>query len=243
MNYYIDTEFIEGTQNKTFLGFTYIKTKPTIDLISIGIVAEDGREYYAISKDFNLKEAWNRFDVKPDIENGGTKKVYWIRENVLKPIWVEKCKEGFSFKNSPMTPHGIGTLFTYKNFKKLLNIYGKSNSQIAKEIKEFVYDKENVLYNQKNGGLDSVGDVKSKIEFYGYYSAYDWVVFCQLFGIMMNIPNGFPFYCRDLKQIADNIWETTGKETRFKSPKGEHNALVDARWNKDFHSFLTDLCK
>jgi len=58
MKYFIDTEFLEGTQDKTFLGFKYSKTKPTIDLISIGIVAEDGREYYAISKDFNLKEAW-----------------------------------------------------------------------------------------------------------------------------------------------------------------------------------------
>ena len=60
MKYFLDTEFIEGTQ-KSWFG---INTKPTIDLISIGIVAEDGREYYAISKDFNLKEAWNRYDEK-----------------------------------------------------------------------------------------------------------------------------------------------------------------------------------
>jgi hypothetical protein len=64
MKYYIDTEFLEGTQSKKLLGITYGQTKPTIDLISIGIVAEDGREYYAISKDFNLKEAWNRFEIK-----------------------------------------------------------------------------------------------------------------------------------------------------------------------------------
>ena len=61
MNYFLDTEFLEGTQ-KTLFG----KSKPTIDLISIGIVAEDGREYYAISKDFNLKEAWNRYDIKKE---------------------------------------------------------------------------------------------------------------------------------------------------------------------------------
>ena len=57
--YFIDLEFLEGTQKKLFG-----ETKPTIDLISIGIVCEDGREYYAISKDFNLKEAWNRYDLK-----------------------------------------------------------------------------------------------------------------------------------------------------------------------------------
>ena len=38
MKYFYDTEFLEGTQKKRFgLG----TTKPTIDLISIGIVSED----------------------------------------------------------------------------------------------------------------------------------------------------------------------------------------------------------
>ena len=78
MKYFLDKEFIEGTQKSIF------NTKPTIDLISIGIVAEDGREYYSISKDFNLKEAWNRYDCNINII---TKKeglrTYWIRDNVL----------------------------------------------------------------------------------------------------------------------------------------------------------------
>lgn len=92
MNYYYDCEFIEGTQMKRFMGMNIGKTKPTIDLISIGIVADDEREYYAISKDFNLKEAWNRYDLKlktcpiTGVNLNEYKKVYWIRENVLKPI-------------------------------------------------------------------------------------------------------------------------------------------------------------
>ena len=40
-----------------------VKPNSTIQPISVGIVAEDGREYYAISKEFNLKEAWNRYDL------------------------------------------------------------------------------------------------------------------------------------------------------------------------------------
>ncbi len=59
MKYFYDCEFLEGTQ-KTWTGVSL----PTIDLISIGIVSEDDRKYYAISKDFNLKEAWNRYDLK-----------------------------------------------------------------------------------------------------------------------------------------------------------------------------------
>jgi inhibitor of KinA sporulation pathway (predicted exonuclease) len=43
MIYFYDTEFIEDGK--------------TIDLISIGIVAEDGREYYAISREFDPSRA------------------------------------------------------------------------------------------------------------------------------------------------------------------------------------------
>lgn len=158
MKYFIDTEFIEGSQTKRLLSIPIGKTKPTIDLISIGIKCEDGREYYAISKDFNLKEAWNRFDIKHMSPLGGIgysnndMKIYWIRDNVLKSIWEEKCKEGFSFKNSPMTPYGIESLFTYSNFKRLINKYGKSNKQIAKEIYNFCsndYHKGNGLTFQQ----------------------------------------------------------------------------------------------
>ena len=251
--YFIDTEFLEGTQKKWFG-----ETKPTIDLISIGIVAEDGREYYAISKDFNLKEAWNRYDlVKDGFKDCGMtpnyKRVYWIRENVLKPIWIEKCKEGFSFKDSPMTPYGIETLFTYKNFKKLIQKYGKTNKQIAEEIKYFVANRP-IGLKKEQWILDY--DTKD-VKFYGYYSDYDWVVFCWLFGKMIDLPKGFPMYCIDLQQESDRIYNLE-KEKYIKNggrnfinkmsnhldyPKqtNEHNALADARWNYELYKFLNTL--
>lgn len=43
MKYFYDTEFIEDGH--------------TIDLISIGIVAEDGRMYYAVSTEFDASRA------------------------------------------------------------------------------------------------------------------------------------------------------------------------------------------
>ena len=263
MKYFIDTEFIEGSQTKRLLSIPIGKTKPTIDLISIGIVSEDGREYYAISKDFNLKEAWNRYDIKSMSGKGGIgenthDKIYWIRENVLKSIWIEKCKEGFSFKDSPMTPYGIETLFTYKNFKKFVSKYGKTNKQIAEEIVRFVgYKWSNKwLRNSKEGNY--ITEITSEfnkngINFYGYYSDYDWVVFCWLFGKMLDLPNGFPMYCIDLKQTLDE----KEKYLQFSSkhfailnikdlpnyPKqiNEHNALDDARWNKQLYEFLIKL--
>lgn len=47
-----------------------------------------------------------------------------------------------------------------------------------------------------------------KPEFYAYYGAYDWVVFCKIFGRMIDLPKKFPMYVRDLKQILDEKIET-----------------------------------
>src|SRR5690349_13344625 len=33
---------------------------------------------------------------------------------------------------------------------------------------------------------------REKPEFWGYYSDYDWVVFCQLFGRMIDLPKDYP---------------------------------------------------
>ena len=74
---------------------------------------------------------------------------------------------------------------------------------------------------------------QDKPEFWGYYADYDWVVFCWLFGTLMDLPEGWPLYCRDLKQLADDI----GKP-KFEKPKGEHNSLVDAIWIEKFYDYL-----
>lgn len=55
MRYFYDTEFIEDGR--------------TIELISIGMVAEDGREYYAVSTEFDPERAgsWVRANVLPKL--------------------------------------------------------------------------------------------------------------------------------------------------------------------------------
>ena len=223
MKYFLDTEFIEGTQEKRVLGFK-VKTKPTIDLISIGIKAEDGREYYAISKDFNLKEAWNRFEWKetnPALKYMGIfeQKDYWIRDNVLKPIFDEWNK--YSYHS-----------FTYRNMKYCINCIGKTNKQIAEEIKEFCLEVPRI---QKYGDP----------EFYAYYADYDWVAFCWLFGKMIDLPNRFPKYCIDLKQTLETKKEELKQTiTDFKTyPKqtNEHNALSDALFCRELYYFLNTL--
>jgi len=260
MKYYLDTEFLEGTQ-KTLFG----KTKPTIDLISIGIVCNDEREYYAISKDFNLKEAWNRHDLVVDkLFPIGPEynKSYWIRNNILKPIFYEMYGKDINF-------HNIDSYFTYRNFKRLLNKYGKSNKQIAAEIEYFTIGEYTDIDGEKIISPDRP-NIKGNPQFYAYYADYDWVVFCWLFGKMIDLPKGFPMYCIDLKQTLDekeyvinntdiyfsplkikdsesdnndNITKRYVLKSHVHYPKqiNEHNALADARWNKQLHKFLNKL--
>lgn len=73
-----------------------------------------------------------------------------------------------------------------------------------------------------------------KPEFWGYYADYDHVALCQIFGTMMDLPKGFPMYTRDIKQFCDDL----GNPKLPEQGKGEHNALADARWNKQAWEFL-----
>ena len=235
MKYYIDTEFMEGF-HKPLLG----KNRHFIDLISIGIVCEDGRKYYAVSKDFDLKAAWNEHDLKPDIDNGGMKKVYWLRDNVLVNLLNNKFYD--YYKN-------IDTLSGLNN---LIRHFGKSNKQIAEEIRNFV-----MMEKYDSGGQVILGkffpNELPNPEFYGYYADYDWVLFCSLFGRMIDLPTGFPMYCNDLKQTLDSTSKgidgftfeqslyAIKNDPNYPKQTNEHNALADARWNKQLHEFLIKL--
>lgn len=67
MKYYIDTEFIEDF-HKPLLG----KRRHFIDLISIAVVCEDGREYHAISREYRYKDASQ-----------------WVKDNVITPLYLQ----------------------------------------------------------------------------------------------------------------------------------------------------------
>lgn len=240
MKYFIDTEFIEGFHEPLFG-----KRRHFIDLISIGIVCEDGREYYAISNEFQRKDADK-----------------WVNENVIDKIEVELFQQQSTFAK---------TFFNF-NLRELLKQFGKSNKQIATEIMLFVWDD---AWSEWRDSSDEFFDRGKRfgwsnepIEFYGYYADYDWVLFCSLFGRMIDLPKDFPMYCNDLKQTLDkravraydidrsnnSIRHPDDQGIRYENISGypnhikempnypkqtnEHNALADAKWNKMLYEFL-----
>lgn len=231
MKYFIDTEFHEYKK----------KGIDTIELISIGIVNENGKEYYAVCNEFDVKSAWNN---------------EWLKENVLKPIFNELLE-----KDELILYHAENVYcWNRRRLKQLINKYGKTNKEIAGEIIKFVNPyaenrkckwcaTDHVFYKSGNETdkyqhitkPDSklVGEIETnqisvdkKIDFYAYYADYDWVVFCWLFGRMIDLPKGFPMFCMDLMQMMKE--RNLTEEWRIKvcpAPKKEHDALADARWN------------
>lgn len=159
MRYWFDTEFIEDGR--------------TIDLISIGIVAEGGRTYYAELIDCDLSRASQ-----------------WVKDNVIVHLQGEHTQ--------------------------------KTRAQVATDIVDFICDG-----TAKDG---------KRPEFWAYYADYDWVAFCQLFGTMMDLPKGWPKYCRDVKQLCDSL----GNPKLPEQTSAEHHALADASWTKEAWEFLTD---
>lgn len=173
MRMWFDTEFIEDGK--------------TIDLVSIGIVAEDGREFYAEAAGVDYSRASE-----------------WVQEHVIKHLWHRQDSKRDA--NIWIRDGGRGGLM--------------SRQQIAREIQTFC---DPQLHGEP--------------EFWAYYADYDWVVLCQLFGRMIDLPRGWPMYCRDLKQWADML----GNPSLPEQDKGEHHALSDARWVRDAYLFLEQL--
>ncbi|MDN6431315.1 polyadenylate-specific 3'-exoribonuclease AS [Corynebacterium flavescens] len=65
------------------------------------------------------------------------------------------------------------------------------------------------------------------VELWAWVGAYDHVVIAQLWGDMKSLPKRLPRYTRELKQY----WEFAGRPALPEVPRGNHDALVDARHN------------
>lgn len=178
MRYFIDAEFLENGK--------------TIELISVGIVAEDGREYYAVSSDFSYGKL---------LHND------WMMENVVPSLPLSQKPE--------KQPNG-GWMFLIDYDDPVV----KKRQTIADEVRAFIAQTD-----------------RKDVELWGYYSAYDHVVLCQLFGRMIDLPANIPMFTCDLKQWAEKLDNPGLPELG----EGEHNALVDARWNRVVWEFLFHL--
>lgn len=98
-----------------------------------------------------------------------------------------------------------------------------------------------VALSKKSIALELVNYVERNLpenhvpEFWAYYGSYDHVAMAQLYGRMLDLPAFFPMYTMDIKQLMTmkgiNSVDIPDQEQ-------EHNALDDARHNRDMFRHL-----
>lgn len=224
-NFYIDTEFVSYSHKPLFE-----RQRQFIDLISIGITDDTGVSYYGICNEFNLREAWYQWQEK---DGTGENR---IRNNVLHSVYKNLEQRAY-YANDIARP------FSYSEMKRLLKEYGSSVNKIAAEVVDWVHSRQS-----SHAQLTPANDILyTPIQFYGYYADYDWVLFCSLFGGIMDLPKSFPIYCRDLKQMLDMKLESmdmTYKETmisNFKEVRNDLTAIADMKdklfWAKNLANY------
>ena len=179
MKYFLDTEFYE---------------KPgSIDLISIGIVSENGDTFYAEVTDCN----------KEEIEKDN-----WLKENVIQNL-----------------------KYWDKNFDNVMELFIDNGEST---INWNLYCRKEDLKAQLITWFARLAETKPI--FYGYYADYDWVVFCWIFGRMIDLPKLFPMYCNDLKQTMDEMNLKNKPEQEGK----EHNSLDDAIYTRKLYYWIEE---
>lgn len=196
----------------------FIEEPGSIQLISIGIVSPlNGYMFYRVCNDFDFDKVWN--------DN-------WLRENVLKVIFndfVEKIKVFFEHTGH-LTLGKIDCQYHYQfnkeNTKLLIDELGINKKELKDEIIDFV-------------GKNTDWLKEGKPSFFGWYASYDWVVFCWIFGRMIDLPKEFPMYINDIKQLTEELG-ITKEEVKANIPanKTEHHALSDAIWESNLLNYV-----
>jgi len=175
MRFWYDCEFLEDGR--------------TVDLISIGLLAEDGRELYLVNEDIGSGPLYDRI-------RGHA----WLMQNVVPSLPLAKQAPGHFWLDGDAP--GI-----------------VSHRFIGNLVRDFLLE-------------DASG-----VELWAWYGAYDHVALAQLFGPMVDLPEGIPMYTHDMQQELDRRGIT---EDRLPDQVGTaHNALDDARHLKAVYEHVT----
>lgn len=167
--------------------------------ISIGIIADGGRTFYAEFNDYDESQVDD-----------------WLKDNVINKLLMSPPAEGedeYYVASNPVNPN----IRFPKDLYSYYSVQLRGNaSQIRKELERWLKQFESVVM-------------------WSDCLAYDWVLFCELFGGAMKIPGNvyyIPFdICTFFKLAAINpdINREAYVFGRHHNATGKHNALWDAK--------------
>lgn len=200
---------------RVFYDLEFLEDGRTIELISIGMCTDDGREYYAVNGDLD-----HHTHRDPYLRGISVGKTPW--ERIVEHDWlVRNVVPHLPIAGRPAAT--LGSVFGGKATARGVELDHtdttvKPRQVIANEVRDFI----------QAAGPD--------VELWAWYGAYDHVGLCQLWGPMVELPTGVPMWTNDLRQERRRL----GEPEMPRQADGEHNALADARHNRDMARFLDD---
>ena len=189
MKIFFDTEFTGLHKNTT--------------LISIGIIAEDGRTFYAELTDYDVSQVDD-----------------WIQQNVIDNLSSQLEFE--AYRQSPVHPN--------------IPVTKQFNIEVLGDTKT-VADSLRCWVEQFN----------ETVEVWSDCLAYDWVLFCNLFGHAFNIPKCIYYIPFDIctlfkvKGVDPDINREEFAGCAFSDDIKKHNALWDAKMIRDCYNKLIEM--
>lgn len=196
---------------KIFYDTEFVDTGNRILPISIGMVTENGREFYAVFEEIGDSL----------ITDGTYQKIVaneWLMHNVMPHLPLRSGAygdKGWEWKHAGST-FGSGFALDLESLDVM------PHSMVRKYVRAFI-------------------DETPDPELWAWYSAYDHVMLAQLFGRMIDKPEKMPMWTNDLKQLQHEAGVTDDElEAVVPHDGAAHNALVDAKWNLAAYEWLTD---
>lgn len=193
---------------RVFYDCEFLEDGRTVELISIGLITDDGASYYAVNGDLD----------DPNQMTLEVRTTSW--ERIVRHDWlVRNVVPHLPLKGQPAAT--LGGLFTGK-----ANMRGVELDHTNSDVKP-----RQVIANEVRDFIQAAGP---DVELWAWYGAYDHVALCQLWGPMIDLPDGVPMWTNDLRQERRRL----GEPEMPRQAAGEHNALADAVHNRDMARFL-----
>jgi 3' exoribonuclease, RNase T-like len=222
MKHFYDLEFLERCEPGEHSG--------SIDLISIGIVSDDGAEYYAINSDIQTDRTLHERVSQHD----------WLCKNVIMHLpLIDDAQVAKQLKTAEMsrnpryfgpTEAGWGKPRELDWELDLTDRDVKPRWVIANEIREYFLNR--LDHGMHDPEMDDEGDV----ELWANYGAYDHVRLMWLWGPMIARPKHLPMFTHDIQQLRRSLRVPYGDMPKQESAK--HDALADARHNQQMWNYL-----
>lgn len=195
--------------------FTGLRKDTT--LISLGIVAEDGRKFYAEFMDYDILQINN-----------------WIEENVIDNLFLEDIYWSKNVESEIIKLMKQGYRFSEKA-EKIDN--SKYQYYIEKDEKYFVKGKTSFIKRHLTYWLSQFDSV----QFVSDVCHYDFVLLIDIFGTAFDLPKNICAACHDINQDIACYYGISEQEAFDKSREKivmelcgheiegrKHNALYDA---------------